>query len=125
MKALKVLPQRSPKLVDIDQSLESLQHEVDGYIQVIYPFEDKVAIVCDDEGKINGKEPNRVLQDEDGKVYDVLCGTFLIVGLSDDDFTDLSLELIDKYINKYESPEYFVRTSSGIAVLRDSEMFFI
>lgn len=125
MKALKVLPQRSPKLVDIDQSLESLQHEVDGYIQVIYPFEDKVAIVCDDEGKINGKEPNRVLQDEDGKVYDVLCGAFLIVGLSDDDFTDLSLELIDKYINKYESPEYFVRTSSGIAVLRGSEMFFI
>lgn len=125
MKALKVLPGSSPKLVDIGSDLDSLQNEVGGYIQALYPFEDQVAIVCNEEGKLTGLRPNRILQDEDGSVYDIICGPFLIVGLGEEDFADLPCDLIDKYISKYEIPEYFVRTGYVITVLRGSERFVI
>ena len=126
MKALKVLPGCSQKLVDISEDLDSLQSEVEGYIQVLYPFEDKVGIVCNEEGKLIGLEANRVMQDENGEIYDIICGPFLIVGLGDEDFVDLSSYMIDKYIEMYEVPEYFVRTKyDGVVVLRGNEKFVI
>ena len=37
---------------EIDSDLKSLQHEVGGYIEAIYPYEDPVALVCNEEGKL-------------------------------------------------------------------------
>ena len=126
MKALKVYPGCSPRLVDVGEDLESLQNEVKGYIQVLYPFEDKVGIVCNEDGKLIGLEANRIMQNEDGEIYDILCGSFLIVGLGDEDFEDLPSDMIDKYTEMYKTPEYFVRTKNGgIVVLRGSEKFVI
>ena len=34
---------------EIDSGLESLQHEVGGCIEAIYPYEDPVALVCNEE----------------------------------------------------------------------------
>lgn len=126
MKALKVYSGCSPRLIDVGEDLESLQNEVKGYIQVLYPFEDKVGIVCNEDGKLIGLEANRIMQNEDGEIYDILCGSFLIVGLGDEDFEDLPSDMIDKYTEMYKTPEYFVRTKNGgIVVLRGSEKFVI
>lgn len=46
MKVVVVEPMKRAYVKDIDSGLESLQKEVDGYIEAIYPFEDEVAIVC-------------------------------------------------------------------------------
>ena len=46
MKVLKVEPYQAPEVKDIDQGLASLQHEVEGWIEATYPFEDPVAIIC-------------------------------------------------------------------------------
>ena len=62
--------------------LESLQHEVGGCIEAIYPYEDPVALICNEEGKLEGLPLNRALRDEDGDIYDVVAGTFLVVGLT-------------------------------------------
>ena len=35
-----------PEVKDIDPGLASLQHEVEGWIEATYPFEDPVAIIC-------------------------------------------------------------------------------
>ena len=44
MKALRIQRNKYPEVVNIDGSLESLQKEVGGPIQAIYPWDDLVAL---------------------------------------------------------------------------------
>lgn len=97
MKCLLVKPWEHPKVVEIENGLESLQKAVGGMIQAVYPYDDPVAIICNEEGKLLDLPANRLLMDEDRVAYDVLCGDFLIVGLGEENFADLSDELIEKY----------------------------
>ena len=80
--------------------LESLQHQVGGLIQALYPFE-YAAIICNDEGKLLGLPWNRPLFDEDGNIYDVIAGTFLVVGLTEDDFGSLTEEQVKRYTDLF------------------------
>lgn len=109
MKAIVVEPFKKGYVKDIDGGLESLQKEVGGYIEAVYPFEDMVALVCDEEAKLKGSQPNRVLRGEDGRVYDIVCGKFLILGLGEDDFTDVPEELMQKYLDMYEPHDEFLK----------------
>ena len=52
MKVLRVRPKHYPEVIDIDCSLESLQKEVEGPIQAVYPWDDEVALICNEEGKL-------------------------------------------------------------------------
>ena len=54
MKVLKLEPGEHPKELEITDSLESMQSIVGGIIQAIYPFEDTVALICNEEGKLLG-----------------------------------------------------------------------
>ena len=117
MKVLRVEKYKPPFVKEIDPGLESLQHEVGGWIEATYPFEEDVALICNEEGKINGMELNRALRDDDGEIYDAIAGPFLIVGLGDEDFTSLSDDLIEKYRDIFAQPEVFIRTNSGLLVL--------
>lgn len=105
MKALMVEPNKKPYMVEIDNTLKDLQDAVGGMIQEIYPWNDSVALICNEEGKIDGLPLNRALRDEDGNIYDVIAGDFLIAGINTEDFTDLSDNLIQKYTELFESPE--------------------
>lgn len=98
MKVIRKLPNSKAEVVNIDDSLESLRKEVGGLIEAVYPFEEPVALICNDEGKLQGAESNVGLFAQ-GAVYDVICGPMLIVGLSKDDFTDLADELCEKYVD--------------------------
>ena len=64
-----VEPGKEPYVKEIASGLESLQHEVSGYIEAIYPYEDPVALVCNEEGKLESLPLNRALRDEDGDIY--------------------------------------------------------
>lgn len=105
---IRVEPIRAPELITIDNTLEALQKEVGGYIEAAYPWEDPVAIICDEEGKMKNKMLNRALRDEDGDIYDIVAGTFLIVGLGEEDFTDIG-EYKEKYIKLFEKIEIWLR----------------
>lgn len=105
----------------ITNTLESLQQIVGGYIETVYPFDDSVAIICNEEGKINGLELNRALRDENDKVYDILAGTFLIVGLGEEDFASLSTEHQEKYLKLFEFPEVFLAARGSILAIRIDE----
>ena len=117
MKVLCVEPYKPPHEKEIDPGLESLQSEVGGWIQAVYPFEDPVAIICNEEGKINGMDLCRALRDENGEVYDVIAGPFLIVGLGEENFTSLPDDLTDKYKEVFAQPEVFLQTNSGLLVM--------
>ena len=114
---LVVEPEKKPYAKEISSGLSSLQHEVGGYIQAVYPYEEPVAIICDEEAKLKGSELNRVLRDEDGQIYDVVAGTFLIVGLGESEFTSLTPEHMKQFKEKFETPEMFMRLNGKLLVL--------
>ena len=116
MNVLIVEPMKKPYLKDIDSGLHSLQHEVGGYIEAIYPFEDSVGLVCNEEGKLEGLPLNRAVYGEDGKMFDIIAGTFLIVGLSEDNFAELPKDLAEKYTKLFETPEVFYSADGQIHV---------
>ena len=43
MKVLRIQPKKYPEVIEIDGSLKSLQKEVAGLIQAVYPWDDPVA----------------------------------------------------------------------------------
>ena len=111
MNVLIVEPGKHPRLADIDESLESLQKTVGGYIEAIFPFEDEIAIICDEESKLKSDtEWNRMLPE----THDVIKGTFIIAGLGDEDFTDITPELAEKYKQRFWNIELFVPTPNGL-----------
>ena len=110
-------PGKPSCIIIIDNTLDSLQNAVGGSIQAIYPFDDPVAIICNEEGKINGMELNRALRDEDGRVYDILAGSFLVAGLGQEDFNSLSHEYQEKYQKLFEHPEVFLCVHGEILVI--------
>lgn len=61
---LLVEPNKYPKMIEIDDTLEAMQAVVGGDIEEYMPFEDEVAIICNEEGKVNGLTPNRAVYGE-------------------------------------------------------------
>lgn len=85
----------------IENSLESEQQAVGGYIELIYPG-DNTIIVCNEEAKILGLEGNRHLDNGTS----VIAGSFFIVGAGEEeDFRSLTDEEVAKYVKKYSEPE--------------------
>ena len=97
-------PGKKAHVISIANRLESLQEIVGGFIEVVYPFDDPVAIICNEEGKLNGMEVNRALRNPTAKTYDILVGPFLVIGLSKNNFTSLPIELQKKYFTMFEHP---------------------
>lgn len=112
-----VEPGKEPYAKEIDSGLESLQHEVGGYIQAVYPFEEPVAIVCTEEAKLEGLPLNRALRDEDGDIYDIVAGTFMVVGLTDDSFGSLTPELMQQFTDHFKTPEQFAKLGDKIVAI--------
>lgn len=90
IKILVVEPMKKPYEKEITGDLREMQDIMGGTIQAVYPFQDMAAIVCNDDGKRIGLPPNRFLRDGSGEPYDVLCGTFFVVGVGREDFVSLT-----------------------------------
>ncbi len=78
--------------------------------------------VYNDDGKLMGLPLNRALRDEDGQMYDVVAGTFLVVGLGEEDFVSLSPELAQKYEKHFHQPEAFLPLGRRLMVIPCSRM---
>ena len=97
MDVLLVKPGEYPKPVQIGTELEDLQEAVGGYIQCVYPYEEPVGIICNEEGKLNGAVLNRALYGEDGELQDIIAGDFLVVGLTEESFGSLTDEQMKRF----------------------------
>lgn len=117
MDVLLVQPNAYPKKISVGTELEDLQAMVGGDIEVTYPFEDEVAIILNESGKINGLPLNRAIYTEDGDMQDIYAGDFLVVGLTEDDFGSLTSEQMQKFEEKFHQPQMFVRMGRSIMAI--------
>jgi len=119
MKVLMVEPGKSPYAAEIESGLKSLQAAVGGDIQAVYPYEDPVALICNDESKSLGLPWNRMLRDFSGEIYDIIAGTFFLCAAPKDSasFEGLTENQVQAYSKRFAHPEYFLRTSQGLMVL--------
>lgn len=85
------------------------------------PFEDEVAIIYNEEGKVNGLPLNRGIYDSDHQMIKIIAGDFFIchVPFTSEKFLSLPLDLAKKYSEKFRYPEQFVRTDKGITVISE------
>lgn len=83
MRVIRKRPGQVPQIVDVENTLESLQFEVDGWIEAV-TFAEDACVICNEEGRIQGIPFNLELM---GILF---FGTILIVGVDGENFTDLS-----------------------------------
>ena len=120
MRVLQIDPGKSPKVVELDGSLASMQAAVGGCIEAIYPFEEPVALVANEEGKLNGLPLNRALWDANrNRFYDIIAGTFFLCAAPPDseNFESLSEEQIQRYTKRFQMPQQFLSLNGELLVL--------
>lgn len=98
-------PGKVARIAEIDGSLKGMQAVVGGFIEAVYPYEDPVALICNEEGKVNRLDLNRGLKDPDGHLYDIVAGTFFVAGCGEEDFISLTEEQQQKYLEQFKYPE--------------------
>lgn len=113
---LLIEPGKYPKQVEIEDTLEAMQETVSGYIEEYMPFDDEVAIVCNEEGKMNGAELNRAIYSDDKEILDIIAGKFFIAyaPIESENFLSMPKDLMKKYEDKFRYPEHFYQTDKGI-----------
>ena len=111
MKILVIEPLKAPYVKEIRGNLKSMQAIVGGLIEAIYPFDDpEIALICNDEGKLMGLPYNRALRDEDGRIYDVVAGTFFLCRAPADseNLEGLTEGQMKRGLERFACPELFL-----------------
>ena len=119
MQVIVVEPKKKPMVQDIDAGLESMQKIVGGPIQAVYPFDEPVALICNEEGKLLNLPLNRALRDEEGNVYDIISGTFFLCAAPPDSdrFAGLTDQQAKMYMERFAMPEMFLDVGGDLFVL--------
>ena len=119
MQVVVVEPKKKPVVQDIGSDLESMQRIVGGFIQAIYPFEEPVALICNEAGKLLNLPLNRALRDDKGNVYDIISGTFFVCAAPPDSnhFAGLTDQQVKTYMEWFAMPEMFLNVGSELFVL--------
>ena len=119
MQVIVVEPKKKPVVQDIGSDLESMQKIVGGSIEAIYPFEEPVALICNEEGKLLNLPLNRALRDDEGNVYDIISGTFFVCAAppNSDHFAGLTDQHVKTYMERFAMPEMFLDVGGDLFVL--------
>jgi len=119
MQVVIVEPKKKPTVQNIDDGLEAMQKIVGGTIQAIYPFEEPIALICNDEGKLLNLPLNRALRDNAGCVYDIVAGTFFLCAApsDSDNFASLTEEQTQTCLKRFAVPEQFIQVGDAVFVL--------
>lgn len=103
MNVLVVEPGFAPYEKEVN-GLKEMQAIVGGLITAIYPFDDPVGVVCNDEALNLGMEFNRSMPGGYGGVF----GPFFVCGLGKDDFCTLPPESMEKYRKFFHNAEVLI-----------------
>ena len=97
-----VKPGYAPYEAEIN-GLDEMQGVVGGMIQAIYPFEDRAAVVCNDEGILLGMPYNRSVPGGYG-------------GLGEEDFCSLTPEQVKSYKKEFHCAEILIGATGNTPI---------
>ena len=119
MQVVIVEPKKKPIVQDIDAGLESMQKIVGGPIEAVYPFDEPVALIANEEGRLLNLPLNRALRDDEGNVYDIISGTFFVCAAPPDSdrFEGLTDQQVKTYTERFAMPEMFLDVGGDLFVL--------
>lgn len=122
LSVLLVEPGKRPEIIEIHDTLKAMQNIVGGDIEVYEPFDDEIAIVCNEEGKVKGLPLNRAIYSDRGELVDIIAGTFFVcyAPVDSEGFLNLPIELAEKYEEYFKEPESFNTEAGGVMVIRDT-----
>jgi hypothetical protein len=86
---------------EVADHFRAFQRAVGGLFEVAYPFEDNAVLICNEEGRIHGMEPNRVIGG-----MDYVGRMFIIGDGGNGNFCSLTDEQVKKYLAEFQSPEF-------------------
>ena len=110
MNVLVVEPGYLPYEKEVQDELKELQAIVGGHIQAIYPFEDHVAVVCNEDGIGLQLEFNRMIPE---RQYGGIFGTFFICGIDGENFASLTPEQMKTYKKRFHKAETILAVNRG------------
>ena len=110
IKCVKCPVGKEPEEIEIENSLEALQEQVGGYIEVL-PLQPGIVIVCNEEGKLKGLEPNRGIT-WNHKRYDVIYGDFLICQVEEPEFVTMPKWTAAKWAAAFHHPNSTVEVGT-------------
>ena len=120
MTILLVSPGQPPQKITIDGTLATMQRTVGGPIQAVYPFEEPVALICHEEGKLLPLPLNRALRSPDtGEIYDIIAGDFFLCAAPPDseNFESLTDDQLGRYAQIFRTPEMFISGPGGSIIV--------
>ena len=92
-------PNKKAYITDIENELKPMQQIVGGYIEAL-TYKDNCLIICNEEGKLRGLEPNIYYG-----TLDCIVGTIIVCGadLETGEFVDVpvTLERFDDIVEEY------------------------
>ena len=97
-----------------------MQRTVGGPIQTVYPFEEPVALICHEEGKLLPLPLNRALRSPDtGEIYDIIAGDFFLCAAPPDSehFGSLTGDQLERYAQIFRTPELFCSGPGGSIIV--------
>ena len=120
MTILLVSPGKAPRKITIKDTLDAMQRTVGGSIQAVYPFEEPVALICHEEGKLLRLPLNRALRSPDtGEIYDIIAGDFFLCTAPPDseNFESLTDDPLARYAQIFRTPEMFLSGRGGSSMV--------
>ena len=120
MTILLVSPGKAPRKITIKDTLDAMQRTVGGSIQAVYPFEEPVALICHEEGKLLRLPLNRALRSPDtGEIYDIIAGDFFLCAAPPDSehFESLTDDQLLRYARIFRTPELFLASPGGSIIV--------
>ena len=92
--------------------LKDMQAIVGGMITASYPFEEKVAIVSNDEALLLNMEFNRSIEGGYGGIF----GPFFVCGLTEDSFCSLTPEQMEHFKKKFHQAEILIAAKGNTPI---------
>ena len=92
--------------------MHEMQEVVGGTIQAIYPFADRSAVVCNDEGILLRMPFNRSMPGGYGGVF----GPFFVCGLGEEDFCSLTPEQVKSYKKEFHCAEILIGATGNTPI---------
>ena len=119
MRVVVVEPKKKPMVQDVGSDLDSMLKIVGGPIEAVYTFDEPVALICNEEGKLLNLPLNRALRDDEGNVYDIISGTFFLCAAPPDSdrFAGLTDQQVKTYMERFAMPEMFLDMGGDLFVL--------